>query len=418
MGRYLEWVHYVQIVAPTVEVGALNDGPVAFEPCPHQRVAADHLQVCNVLLSEKFVVLQLAWNEDAIPLDRLARPRILIRELSNFPAGRIGIDITRFDPLMSGPAGISCCPKPAGYALARAQRCHQPQNRLRRSGTCPAPRHTPACSCAPGKRLRPRRIRDKQSEVELRSASATSCPDRCISPRAAHRFPGFARSSRGAAPARDGPSTRQRSFREDQHGRPIRRASRPSCRRRGRRRRKPRTPGTPAGPFAAPVEAPTRWCTQWRRSRHPRSLRILYTRHVFRLPLIEGCRNSGSANNRRARDLTGMLNRRKARMAEGSRGLGHLVTPADWLARIAHDPQHVCERQLAGCGCFLPYLLVCTAGCSLGAASARPFSPVSVHRAIARLIEPRALRSVSGSLVPQYGTARSAQRFSPPGTDD
>src|SRR5262245_52962457 len=74
-------------------------------------------------------------------------------------------------------------------------------------------------------------------------------------------------------------------------------------------------------------------------------------------------------------------------MAEGSRGLGHLVTPADWLARIAHDPQHVCERQLAGCGCFLPHLLVGAAGRSLGSASARPFSPVSVHHAIARLIE-------------------------------
>src|SRR5262245_62119668 len=84
-----------------------------------------------------------------------------------------------------------------------------------------------------------------------------------------------------------------------------------------------------------------------------------------------------------------MLNRRKARMAEGSCGLGHLVTPADWLVRIAHNPQHVCERQLAGCGCFLPYLLVCKAGRSLGAASARPFSPVSVHPAIARLIENR-----------------------------
>src|SRR5262249_17506417 len=76
-----------------------------------------------------FVVLHLARNEDAIPLDRLARPRILIRELPDFPAGRIGVDITRFDPLVSGPAGISCCPKPAGYTLPRAQRCHQPQNR-------------------------------------------------------------------------------------------------------------------------------------------------------------------------------------------------------------------------------------------------------------------------------------------------
>src|SRR5262249_52745154 len=261
----------------------------------------------------------------------------------------------------------------------------------RRSGTCLAPRHTPACSCAPGKRPRPRRIRDKQSEVALRSASATSCPDRCISPRAAHRFPGCARSSRGAAPARDGPSTRQRSFREDQHGRPIRRASRPSCRRRGHRRRKPRTPGTPAGPFAAPVEVPTRSCTQWRRSCHPRSLLLLSTRHVFRLPLVEGCRNSGSANDRRARDLTRMLNRRKARMAEGSGGLGHLVTPADWLARIAHDPQHVCERQLAGCGCFLPHLLVGAAGRSLGTASAPPFSTLSLHLAIAVDRKPRAV---------------------------
>jgi hypothetical protein len=75
-------------------------------------------------------------------------------------------------------------------------------------------------------------------------------------------------------------------------------------------------------------------------------------------------------------------------MAEGSGGLGHIVTPADRLARIAHDPQHVCQRQLAGCGGFLPHLLVCTAGRSLGAASARPFSTVSVHRT-ARLIRGR-----------------------------
>src|SRR5262249_11957915 len=136
---------------------------------------------------------------------------------------------------------------------------------------------------------------------------------------------------------------------------------------------------------AGPVEAPTRSCTQWRRSRHPRSLLLLYTRHVFRLPLVEGCRNSRSANDRRARDLTRMLNRGKARMAEGSRGLGHLVTPANWLARIAHDPQRVCEWQLAGCGCFLPHLLVGAAGRSLGAASARPFPTVSAHRAIAQL---------------------------------
>src|SRR5215467_8334012 len=96
-------------------------------------------------------------------------------------------------------------------------------------------------------------------------------------------------------------------------------------------------------------------------------------------------------------------------MAEGSGGLGHLVTPADWLARIAHDPQHVCERQLAGCGCFLPHLLVGAAGRSLGTASARPHSTVSVHRAIAVDRKPRAVRSVSGSLVPQYGAASTIQ---------
>src|SRR5947207_2643713 len=48
-----------------------------------------------------------------------------------------------------------------------------------------------------------------------------SRPDRPIDLPASHR------SSRGVAPARDGPSTRQRSFRADRHGRPIRRASRP-----------------------------------------------------------------------------------------------------------------------------------------------------------------------------------------------
>jgi hypothetical protein len=58
---------------------------------------------------------------------------------------------------------------------------------------------------------------------------------------------------------------------------------------------------------------------------------------------------------------------------------------------ISPDPQHVCERQLTGCGGFLPHLLVCTPDRSLRAASARPFSTVSVHPAIARLIETRGL---------------------------
>ncbi len=71
-------------VAPTVEVGALNDRPVSFEPGSHQHITANHLQVCNVFWSEKLVVLQLARNEDAVLLDRLARPRILIRELLDF----------------------------------------------------------------------------------------------------------------------------------------------------------------------------------------------------------------------------------------------------------------------------------------------------------------------------------------------
>jgi hypothetical protein len=101
-------------------------------------------------------------------------------------------------------------------------------------------------------------------------------------------------------------------------------------------------------------------------------------------------------------------------MAEGSRGLGHLVTPADWFARISHDPQHICERQLAGRGCFLPHLLVGATARSLGTAGAQPFSSVSVHRAIAVDRKPRAVRSVSGSLVPQYGTASTIQRGAVP----
>src|SRR5262249_36910072 len=63
-----------------------------------------------------------------------------------------------------------------------------------------------------------------------------------------------------------------------------------------------------------------------------------------------------------------------------------------------------------GYGCFLPHLLVCTAGRSLGTASARPFSTVSVHRAIARLIENR------GPCVPYpvhlYHDTVQHQRFS------
>src|SRR5262249_114361 len=129
MGRHPEGLHHMLFVSPAIEVGALEYGPIALEPRPHQRVAADHLQVCNVLWPEKFVVSQLARNEDAILLDRLARPRILKREFSDFPSGRIGVDIARLAPVVSGPAWVAGCPKPAAYTLARAQRCHQPQNR-------------------------------------------------------------------------------------------------------------------------------------------------------------------------------------------------------------------------------------------------------------------------------------------------
>jgi hypothetical protein len=91
-------------------------------------------------------------------------------------------------------------------------------------------------------------------------------------------------------------------------------------------------------------------------------------------------------------------------MAERSGGLGHIVTPADRLAGIAYDAQHACQRQLAGGGCFLPHLLICTAG--------RPWGgqrPAVFHRVrsscIARLIGNRGpCVSVSGSLIPKYGT--------------
>jgi hypothetical protein len=125
---HLEGLHHMLFVSPTIEIGALDDSPVSFEPRPHQRVTADHLQVCNVLWPEKFVVSQLARNENAILLDRLARPRILIRELSDFPSARIGVDVARLDPLVSGPAGVACCPKPAGYTLAIAPA--SPQTRV------------------------------------------------------------------------------------------------------------------------------------------------------------------------------------------------------------------------------------------------------------------------------------------------
>jgi hypothetical protein len=63
-------------------------------------------------------------------------------------------------------------------------------------------------------------------------------------------------------------------------------------------------------------------------------------------------------------------------MAERSGCLGHVVTSPGRLARIAHDPQHVGERQLTCRGRFLPHLLVYTACRSLGSASTRPFSTV------------------------------------------
>ena len=66
----------------------------------------------------------------------------------------------------------------------------------------------------------------------------------------------------------------------------------------------------------------------------------------------------------------------------------HAGRPAGW---IAHDPQHVCERQLAGCGCFLPHLVICTAGRSPGPASPAVFDRVrsSCFRAADR--KPRAV---------------------------
>src|SRR5262245_28818482 len=50
-------------------------------------------------------------------------------QLSDFPSSRIGVDVARLHPLVPWPAWVACCPKPAAYTLAGAQRCHQPQNR-------------------------------------------------------------------------------------------------------------------------------------------------------------------------------------------------------------------------------------------------------------------------------------------------
>ena len=128
------------------------------------------------------------------------------------------------------------------------------------------------------------------------------------------------------------------------------------------------------------------------------------------------CHSSRVAETAGARMTVGRGSHRNAQPTKGANGRRERrpwpYRPAGRAAaRIAHDPQHVSERQLAGCGCFLPHLVICTAGRSLGAASARPFSTVSVHLAIARLIENRGLCvSASGSLVPQYGTARYAAR--------
>ena len=100
-----------------------------------------------------------------------------------------------------------------------------------------------------------------------------------------------------------------------------------------------------------------------------------------------------------------MLNRRQARMAEGGGGLGHLVTPADRLARIAHDPQHVCERQFAGYGCSCRTCSFARLAAPFGAPSARPFSTVSVHRYRAADRNRGPCVSASGSLVLQAAAA-------------
>src|SRR6476660_6188558 len=57
---------------------------------------------------------QLARNEDAILLDRRARPWILIRELSDFPSARIGVDVARLDPWCPGPPGLPGARNPQG----------------------------------------------------------------------------------------------------------------------------------------------------------------------------------------------------------------------------------------------------------------------------------------------------------------
>jgi hypothetical protein len=94
--------------------------------------------------------------------------------------------------------------------------------------------------------------------------------------------------------------------------------------------------------------------------------------------------NSGSGNDGRARDITRMLNQRKARMAEGSGGPGHLARRR--LARIAHDPQHVCNRQLPGCGCFLPTCSFARLAAPVGRPAPRRFPPRPF------ILRPRALR--------------------------
>ena len=82
-----------------------TSGPIRFQhalvyPSDRLWIGIWALPCCGttkVTCPEKFVVSQHARNEDAILLDRLARPRILISELSNFPSARIGVNIAGAD---------------------------------------------------------------------------------------------------------------------------------------------------------------------------------------------------------------------------------------------------------------------------------------------------------------------------------
>ena len=129
MRRHRERLDDVFVAIPAVEIGPGDHGPIAIEPCLHQRIGADEVEprdIARVTRQEGSVILHSGRDVDVA----MARP-IWESPGQHFHPRRRGIDVAPFQPLMARTSGIGGQGKLHRHPMNRPQTTMEAINRGR-----------------------------------------------------------------------------------------------------------------------------------------------------------------------------------------------------------------------------------------------------------------------------------------------